>query len=343
MNLTAAHQAALAHHLAAHGMRLDGVVERCAGGLANLNYRILVNGRDAVLRRPPPGDLPAGSHDMAREHRVLSALSPALGFVPRPLHLCEDRSVLGAPFQVIEFRAGKVLRGSDCLDAAGSVLVGARLSTMLVDTLAVLHRVDPVRVGLGALGRPQGFFARTAGNWAARARAADEDGATHRDVLAIHAWLERQRTLERAPRLLHGDFKLDNCILDPASLALAAVIDWDMSTRGDPLFDVATLLSYWTEPGDPPCMHRLAQMPTAFPGFLSREQVLQAYAVRTGFPVSDFHALRVLALFKLGVVFLQLHRSRARVAGAATADTDFRRLGREILAWTLACSRQDGL
>jgi aminoglycoside phosphotransferase (APT) family kinase protein len=124
--------------------------------------------------------------------------------------------------------------------------------------------------------------------------------------------------------LLHSDFKLDNLIVEPATLQPVAIVDWDMGTRGDPLFDVATLVSYWAQEGDPACMHDMRQLPTASPGFQSRDEVAQSYARLTGRDVSDFPVLRVLAMFKLAVVLLQLHALWKR--GAAKGD-DYARLG----------------
>jgi aminoglycoside phosphotransferase (APT) family kinase protein len=150
-------------------------------------------------------------------------------------------------------------------------------------------------------------------------------------VGAISAWLEHQRFRERTPTLLHCDFKLDNVILDPATLAPVAVVDWDMGTRGDPLFDLATLLSYWAEPGDPECLIHLDQMPTARPGFMSRAEAARRYASLTGRDLDDLPAMRVLCLLKLGVVFLQLHRQWARGAVTDPRYATFDRVGADLL------------
>ena len=179
-------------HLAAHGLRLDAdpPPRQFAGGLANLNYLIHLDGRPAVLRRPPLGVVPPGSHDMAREHRILSRLADALPVAPRSLHLCTDPSVLGAPFQILEYRPGLVIRATMPPALAGRPEVGARLSEVLLDTLAAIHAVDTGPIGLDDLGRPQGFLARAVAGWRKRGLAAMEDGTEplHRD---LGAWLER--------------------------------------------------------------------------------------------------------------------------------------------------------
>lgn len=294
-------------YLAGQGLRLDAEPppRQFAGGLANLNYLIHLDGRPAVLRRPPMGDLPAGSHDMAREHRILSRLADALPVAPRSLHLCTDPAVLGAPFQILDYRPGLVIRATMPPALAGRPEVGARLSEVLLGTLAAIHAVDTAAIGLDDLGRPQGFLARAVAGWRKRGLAAMEDGseALHRD---IGAWLERHARPDGPPALLHNDFKLDNLILNPADLSAVAVVDWDQGTRGDPLFDFATLLSYWVHPEDPPAMHDMAQMPADQPGFLRRQQAVARYAALTGRDVSDFLFYRVLAMYKLAVIFLQL-------------------------------------
>ena len=276
-----------------------------SGGLANLNYLVSLDGKLAVLRRPPMGELPAGSHDMAREHRILSRLPDALPFVPRSLHLCTDAAVIGAPFQILEYRPGLVVRATMPPELDGRPEAGARLSQVLLETLAAIHAVDADAVGLGDLGRPEGFLARAIAGWSKRGLAAKEDGtdALHTDV---QAWLGRNAVPDGPPGLLHNDFKLDNMILNPADLSPVAVVDWDQGTRGDPLFDFATLLTYWTEPEDPPALHDMAQMPTTAVGFLTREQAVARYAALSGRDMSDFRFHRVLAMYKLGVIFLQL-------------------------------------
>jgi aminoglycoside phosphotransferase (APT) family kinase protein len=322
-------------HLAAQGLRLDTdpPPRQFAGGLANLNYLIHLDGRPAVLRRPPMGELPAGSHDMAREHRILSRLADALAVAPRSLHLCTDPAVLGAPFQILEYRPGLVIRATMPPQLAGRPEIGARLSEVLLQTLSAIHAVDTAAIGLDDLGRPQGFLGRAVAGWRKRGLAAMEDGteALHRDV---GAWLERCQRPDGAPALLHNDFKLDNLILDPRDLSAVAVVDWDQGTRGDPLFDFATLLSYWVHPDDPAAMHDMAQMPADQPGFLTRQAAVARYATLTGRDVSDFLFYRVLAMYKLAVIFLQLG---LRWRSGATTDpryAAFTGIGSGILAFT---------
>lgn len=327
---------AVASHLAQHGMALDRAAgaARLSGGLSNLNYLVLVNGRKAVLRRPPMGKLPPGAHDMVREHRVLSRLGEAFPQAPRSFHLCDDLSVIGVPFQLLEHRSGLSIRG-DRLPDGFDARKCETLSLNLVETLAALHAVDADMVGLGDFGRPDGFFARTAAGWKRRADEVVQNDATRSAAEKIGAWLERNQPQALPPTLLHSDFKLDNCMLDE-SCRITTVLDWDMGTRGDPLMDLATLLSYWTEPDDPECMHRLAQMPTAQAGFLRRAQVAEVYAKATLRPIDELPAWRILAMFKLGVVFLQLHRNWASGIAGDETYAGFAQLGADLIDFTLA-------
>jgi aminoglycoside phosphotransferase (APT) family kinase protein len=325
-------------HLAGHGLCLDRdpPPRQFAGGLANLNYLVHIDGRPAVLRRPPLGELPAGAYDMAREFRILSRLPDAVPFVPRGLFLGSDPSVIGVQFQIIEYRPGLVIREHLPPELAGRPEVGARLSQVLLETLAAIHAVDADKVGLGDLGRPAGFLARAVSGWRKRGVAALEAGteALHAD---LGAWLEQHQVPDGAPALLHNDFKLNNMILNPRDLSPVAVVDWDQGTRGDPLFDFATLLSYWVHRDDPPALHDMEQMPADEGGFCPREQAVATYAALSGRDMSDFLFHRVLAMYKLGVIFLQLgyrYRSGAtteqRYAGLTAIGTGIVEFAHEI-------------
>jgi aminoglycoside phosphotransferase (APT) family kinase protein len=329
---------ALRRHLAAHGkqLELDPPPTQFSGGLANLNYRIQLDGSPAVLRRPPLGELPAGAYDMGREFRILSRLPDALPFVPRGLFLGADASVIGAQFQIIEYRPGLVIREHIPADLAERRGLGDRLSEVLLETLVAIHGADTAAVGLHDLGRPQGFLARAVAGWRKRGMAALEDG-TETVHVELGTWLEKHLVPDGAPALLHNDFKLNNMILDPQDLSPVAVVDWDQGTRGDPLFDFATLLSYWVHADDPPALHDMAQMPADEGHFWSRQQAVARYAALSGRDVSDFLFHRVLAMYKLGVIFLQLgYRWRSgattepRYAGLTAIGTGITEFAYEI-------------
>ncbi|MFV0934766.1 phosphotransferase family protein [Pseudomonas jessenii] len=325
-------------YLQQQGLHVDArlVPRQFAGGLANFNYLLRVNGEWAVLRRPPSGPLPPGANDMRREHRILSRLSQGFTLAPRSFHLCQDPSIAGAPFQLIEFRAGVAIRGDQLAPFPETAETGLRLSLMMVETLAALHAVDVNAVGLGDLGRPDGFFRRTTEGWIKRCELISE-GAPSGAARESIRWLNQVADpTPSAPVLLHNDFKLDNLLLDRHTQEPVAIVDWDMGTRGDALFDLATLLSYWSEAGDPSGMQRLGQMPSARPGFISREQVARGYSHATGRSINELKPYRVLTQFKLAVVFQQLYQ---RYRSGETGDpryADFGRLADELHEFTLA-------
>lgn len=311
---------------------------RLNGGLANLNYRIDIDGTPCVLRVAPAGDIPAGAHDMVREHKVLSHLSRVFALAPDSLYLCEDKSVLGAPFQIIEYRDGRVFRGDDLgPQNPGEDLAGC-LHELLADVMAQLHAVDPASCGLDGHGRPDGFVQRAAAGWSKRGLALTEGTPEVALVRQIAAWLSAALVDHEsgAPTLLHCDIKLDNLMLSRDALRPVALLDWDMATRGDPLFDLATLLSYWSMPDDPDCLVSLGQMPTALPGFPSREDMIGAYARASGRSVRGLGPVTVLCQFKLGVVFLQLHDRWVNGALGDSRYARFERLGFDLLEHALA-------
>ena len=315
----------LAADLANSGFRMDRDTppRQFAAGFGNINFLLRLDGAPVVLRRPPEGPIPPGANDMSREFRILNVLWQALPLAPRGLYFSADAGVIGAPFLIMEYRPGLVIRGILPAHLEGDTNAAAGLGRMLVDTLARLHSVDAAEIGLDGLGRPEGFLTRTVAGWKKRASIA-VDGETPPRLAELLAWLDRQEPTEGAPALLHSDYKLDHIVLDPASLESTAILDWDMGTRGDPLLDLATLLSYWPEPGDPAAMHEIGIMPTAKPGFPTRAEAAARYAGITGRDLSGFRFHRVLAMVKLAVVFLQLH---ARYMRGGTGDPRFEHFG----------------
>ncbi|MGZ3446496.1 MAG: phosphotransferase family protein [Myxococcaceae bacterium] len=302
------------------------VVEQFPKGHSNLTYLLKVGGTELVLRRPPRGakQIKAG-HDMRREYTVLSRLRTAWPKVPRTLFLVsEAESPLGAEFYVMERVQGLILRGTRLppgveLDAAGM----RALSETLVDTLVELHAVDPTAAGLADFGKPQGYVQRQVGGWTERYARARTDDVPDMDRLA--AWLASRIPPDRPGTIIHNDFKYDNVVLDPEALTtVRAVLDWEMATLGDPVADLGMTLAYWFEPGEAEMVGPAAFGPTALPGNLTREEIVQRYAARSGRPVDDVVFHYVLGLFKVAVIAQQIY---FRYRQGLTQDERFAGLG----------------
>jgi aminoglycoside phosphotransferase (APT) family kinase protein len=303
--------AALSGWLAAHAPELAGpiTVEQFPSGHSNLTYLLRVGEREVVLRRPPFGAAIKTAHDMGREHRILSALARVTDKAPRPLALCEDAAVLGAPFYVMERVRGVILRGTAPKEAAGlDAAALRRTSTALVDALAELHAVDVAAAGLAGLGKPEGYARRQIEGWHGRYFAAKTDELPA--VESVAAWLLANVPAEGGRvALVHNDFKYDNVVLDPDDLGrVMAILDWEMATIGDPLFDLGTTLGYWIDPDDGDAMKSLPLGPTLLPGNLDRAGVVARYEERTGRAAGDMVLCYVFALFKIAVIAQQIYK-----------------------------------
>ncbi|GAA0722899.1 phosphotransferase family protein [Dactylosporangium roseum] len=275
--------------------------EIVAGGRSNLTY---VLNEVFVLRRPPLGHVLATAHDMAREYRVISALGATAVPVPEALLLCTDDSVLGAPFYLMARVPGVVLRDRSQTDPL-SEDDRRRIAFAMMDTLAQLHLVDYAEVGLAEFGRPEGFLERQVRRWTGQL-----DKSRSRDLPAADTLRERlAASVPASPRtgIVHGDYRLDNLIVDPHTLRVAAVLDWEMATVGDPLTDLGLLLAYWNvlnrlKTGVNPIADGLG----ADTGFPSGDELLRRYAQSA--PLSDdLHWYVALACYKLAIVLEGIH------------------------------------
>jgi aminoglycoside phosphotransferase (APT) family kinase protein len=295
----------------------DGEVtfDQFPGGAANLTYRAVAGDVELVIRRAPLGPVAAAGHDMAREHRVLSRLWSAYPLAPRAFHYCDDPAVIGKPFVVMERRRGRVIRdrwppGYD--DPASQ----RRLAVSLVAALADLHRVDPVAVGLSELGRPDGFVARQIEGWEGRWEA-----AATRPVPDMQLAAEHLRAMAPAPQavaVLHNDFKLDNTMAGDRG-ELAAVLDWDMATLGDPLVDLGTLLAYWVDP-EGPTYPIFGERAVTLAPVMPRAEVIAAYGDATGFDLATVRFYEGLALYRIAVIIEQIY---SRYLAGQTSDRRF--------------------
>jgi len=298
-------------------------------GHSNLTYLLRMGDREFVLRRPPFGNQVKTAHDMGREFRVLSKLCSVYPPAPRPLFHCEDTSVLGTPFYVMERRKGVVLRGRDTPDISIDPPIARRLCTALVDNLALLHSLDYKAAGLTDLGKPEGYVARQVNGWIGRYENARTDAVPEMDRVA--EWLKRHLPEESAPALLHNDYKFDNLMLDPADLTrIVAVLDWEMATVGDPLMDLGTTLGYWIEAADSDALRAGAMGPTTLAGCLTRRELVARYAEKTGRDTSGMLFYYCFGIYKIAVIIQQIY---ARFVRGHTRDERFARLYEQVSAF----------
>ena len=302
-------------------------VRQFGGGAANLTYLLDYGSREYVLRRPPLGPVAPSAHDMARESKVLLRLWQAFPLAPRAFLFCDDESVVGAPFFVMERRQGVVIRGSIPAVYSSWRDAPARMSRALIESLADLHAVDFEAIGLGDLGRPAGFIHRQIEGWWRRWQAAKLEDLRAMD--AVYEWLRSNQPPENVPSLVHNDYKLDNVMLDADDPGrVVAVFDWDMCTLGDPLSDVGALLAWWCLPDDPPHFRTMTMMPLD-DRFLRREELVARYAEHSGRDVSAIHFYHALSLFRVTVIIAQIY---VRYVRGQTQDERFAAFGPRIPA-----------
>ena len=299
------------------------VIEQFPGGHSNLTYLLRTPAREYVLRRGPLGPVAPKAHDMAREYKVLRAVHPVFPPAPEVFHLCEDTSIVGAVFFIMERRRGIIVRDEIPPELAAFTEYQARVSRGLIDCLVELHAVDIFRYGLDSLGRPDGFLDRQVRGWFERWNRAQTESIPLMEE--IMAWLSDQMPASSRATLVHNDFKLDNVVLnagDPGQIE--AVLDWEMATVGDPLVDLGLLLCYWTQPSDPGGTKPTL---TAHPGWFTRDQLVERYAEKTRRDVSRIGYYEVFALFKLAVVLQQIY---VRFHRGQTKDERFRHFDKRV-------------
>jgi len=290
--------------------------EQFPGGAANLTYVARSGEGEFVLRRAPLGPVAKHGHDMHREYRVLSRLWKGYPPAPRAYHYCDDPTVMGKPFFIMERRTGFVIRSTWPGEFRNDSDLQRRVAESVVDGLSMFHRVDAAAVDLEDLGHPEGFVQRQVDGWSGRWEAARTREVPEMDRAAelLGAAVPDPQTTT----LLHNDYKLDNAMVD-ASGSLVAVFDWDMATRGDPLADLGTLLGYWADP-DAPAYSILAGHAVPLTPVMTKREVVDRYAASTGFDVSRLAYYEGLAFFRIAVILEQIY---ARYAAGQTKDARF--------------------
>ncbi|MFN6130773.1 MAG: phosphotransferase family protein [Planctomycetota bacterium] len=301
-------------------------VEQFSHGHSNLTYLLKLGDREMVLRRPPFGNQVKTAHDMGREYRVLSQLHSIYAPAPRPFLYCEDPSVLGDAFYVMERRHGVILRKRLPSGLAIDEPTAKRLSESAIDNLVALHTLDYQSAGLSGLGKPEGFVQRQVEGWSKRYVQAMTEPIPGMDRIAT--WLSENIPSDSRASVIHNDYKYDNLLLDPDDLTrVEAVLDWEMATLGDPLMDLGTTLGYWVEANDPQELQVAAFGPTTLPGTLTRSQLIERYQDQSGQTVNNPVFYYCFGVFKIAVIVQQIY---ARYVRGHTQDPRFANLNRIV-------------
>jgi aminoglycoside phosphotransferase (APT) family kinase protein len=317
-------------------------IEQFPGGHSNLTYLLRYDNQELVLRRPPVGPVAPTAHDMPREYKLLSIVNPHFPLAPKPILLCEDPSVIGVPFYLMERRRGFIVRARVPNQIGEDLTMRRRLSETVIDTLVALHAVDIYSTGIVNIGKPEGFVARQVRGWAdrwERSKTGELD-----EMEEVISWLRKrippdEGVHSQPATLVHNDFKLDNLMLDPQEpWQIVAVLDWEMCSVGDPLIDLGLALSYWTMlGGDRKSSLRAV---TNGPGWLTREEIIDRYETKTGRDLSRIVFYETFARFKVAVVIQQIYYRYVR---GQTHDERFRgfdSLVRELVSEALELAQR---
>lgn len=313
------------------GVELPGgvpEVRQFSGGASNLTYLLRYPGvghassgrhpgdaahlgsRDLILRRPPAGVKAASAHDMAREFRIQRALAPVFPYVPKMVALCQDESMIGSDFYVMERIQGTILRSRIPPELGLDEHGARRLCESAIQRLVELHGIDPAAAGLADIGRGAGYVRRQVQGWSERYRAARTWNVPRFE--RVMRWLDERQPPDMGQRVIHNDFRLDNLVLAPDDPGrIVGVLDWEMATVGDPLMDLGGALAYWVQADDDRFMRAaLRRQPTDAPGMLTRREVVDLYAQLTGTPLDahEWTFYEVFGLFRLATIIQQIYR-----------------------------------
>jgi len=317
---------AVAGFLRKHIEGVSGEIEikQFPSGFSNLTYFIRAGDMEMVLRRPPFGKKAETAHDMSREYRILSALYPVFPFCPKPLAFCDDESVMGCFFYVMERIPGIILRKDIPPGILTSPESARRLCNAMIDLLIRLHTLDYEVIGLSDFGKPKGYVARQVSGWSRRYRDARTPDVP--DFEPVMEWLSQNMPDDDPrPGIIHNDYKFDNLVLNPENpFEIIGLLDWEMATIGDPLMDLGNSLAYWIEADDPEELQAIRLMPTHEPGMMTRRQLVELYAEKTGRTIDDFSFYYCFGLFRLAVIAQQIYY---RYFHGQTRDRRFAQLG----------------
>lgn len=282
-------------------------ISQFPGGASNLTYLLQYPDQEFVLRRPPFGHKARSAHDMGREFRIINQLKDAFPYCPKAYLHCVDESVIGSEFYVMERIQGVILRSDLPSDLNLNASQTQTLCKSFVDRLVELHRVDYQACGLGDLGKPEGYVERQIRGWTDRYDNARTPDAP--DWTQVKAWLSDKMPADHpVPAIVHNDYRFDNVLLDPANpMQIIGVLDWEMTTLGDPLMDLGNTLAYWIQADDPAPVQLMRRQPSHAPGMLSRQQFVDYYAERSGISINNFDFYYTYGLFRLAGIVQQIY------------------------------------
>lgn len=308
--------------LAAHGLIKDVESELAVGqfsnGFSNLTYLLQIEAKEYVLRRPPFA-APTRGHDMGREFKVLSHLNQVFQKTPKVYAYTADSNIIGAPFYIMDRVHGEILTAKVALKKQVTPEDFKVISNTWLDTFVAFHNIDYKAAGLSDLGKPEGYVERQVTNWGKQYLAAATDEVPA--ALKIMAWMEKNQPRHYDYALIHNDFKYDNVVFtDDSWQQIAAILDWEMCTLGDPLMDLGTSLGYWITASDPDIMKQGLPSPTIMPGNPSRTDMVQQYALKSGRDIEHLTFYFVYGLFKIAVIAQQIYY---RYKNGHTSDPKF--------------------
>lgn len=299
----------------------EPTIRQFTGGASNLTYLLRYpSGQDLILRRPPAG-APAAAHDVAREYRVQALLKPVFPQVPAMRALCEDHSVIGGDFYIMDRVDGLILRGRSAAEHAIPTESCRKLAETFVDTLVHLHSIDPAGSGLAGIGRGAGYARRQVEGWSRRySHARTDDTPPFTDVMA---WLADNIPAEMPVCVVHNDWRLDNIVLDPTEMTVLGVLDWELATLGDPLMDLGNAMAYWVDADDDRIAVAYQRQPSNLPGMLSRDDIVDRYMKLTSHDRRHWPFYEVFGLFRLAGIAQQIY---SRYRQGHTSNPEFRDL-----------------
>ncbi len=295
-------------------------------GYSNLTYLLKFGEKELVLRRPPKGAKIKSGHDMGREFRILSGLHPIYNKVPKPFLFCDDQSVIDAPFYIMERMHGIIFRGHTPKEQLPDSNQMRNLSEAFVSTLTEIHSLDYHAAGLENLGRPKGYVKRQIEGWTKRYI----NAKTHdfKPLEKVYVWLNNNIPKEQRIAFIHNDFKYDNLILSlDRSFNIKGILDWEMATLGDPLMDLGTTLGYWIQESDPDFLKEKNMNITLVKGNLTRSEIVENYAKKSGIEMANISFFYVYGLFKIAVIIQQIY---FRYKNGFTTDMRFKNLNKAV-------------